>query len=347
MRRDPLPMGDSNRPRPVIKSCPYRNDTGRSFLTKFEIRENALSTDILDKSPFLLANESEYQAWRARKLRRSPEASSLDPWQLGSDNRFDPATLCEAQRHAEQHNFVVFESRSTLDKRDFLELNRQLGLVHLDNNLGSDQDKVTSLQVLNSSDERAQYIPYTNRALNWHTDGYYNETADTIRAFSLYCVSPAERGGGNFLFDHEMMYLLIRDTDPELIAALMNPDIMTIPANVSGNKVIRPQTSCAVFSIDPGTGRLQMRYTSRPRNITWSDDKRSERALKLVREILIDDEAVTHLQLGAGQGLICNNLLHGREAFRDSPQGCSRLMYRARYYDFIETECDLNPGAAA
>lgn len=306
-----------------------------------------MPTDSVHKSPFLLDNESEYEAWRARKLQRLPTGSSPEPWQLGSDNRFDPVTLCKVQRQAGDCNFILFESRSTLDKREFLELNRQLGLVKLDNNLGSDQDKVTSLRVLNSSDERAQYIPYTNRALNWHTDGYYNEEAETIRAFSLYCVSPAERGGGNFLFDHEMMYLLIRDIDPELIAALMNPGIMTIPANVSGNRVIRPQTNCAVFSIDSNTRRLQMRYTSRPRNITWRGDRHSERALKLVREILIDHEAVTHVQLGAGQGIICNNMLHGREAFRDVADGFSRLVYRARYYNFIETECALGAGAAA
>lgn len=303
--------------------------------------------DSTGESPFALGNDVAYRDWRERKLELR---ARLDPTRLFELDAEEPpdAALREALREQiAAHNFVLFESSGLLDQDRFVALNRDFGLVDPDRNLGADDAGVSALHQVDPGDERAQYIPYTNRALNWHTDGYYNEDADTIRAFSLYCVSPAERGGGNFLFDHEMMYLLIRDTDPELIAALMNPDIMTIPANVSGNKVLRPQTSCAVFSIDPSTRRLQMRYTSRPRNITWRDDKRSERALKLIREILIDHEAVTHLQLGAGQGLICNNLLHGREAFRDAPQGCSRLMYRARYYDFIETECDLSPGAAA
>ena len=347
MRRDPLPMGDSNRHGAVIKSFSDRSGFGRPFSTKCKTGEHILSNDSLHQSPFLLDNESEYQDWRARKLQRVPDASSLAPWRLGNDNRFDPVTLCQAKRQVADCNFIVFESPSTLDKQEFVQLNRQLGLVELDDNLGADPDKVTSLRVLNSSDKRAQYIPYTNRALNWHTDGYYNDESCTIRAFSLYCVSPAERGGGNFLFDHEMMYLLIRDTDPELIAALMSPEIMTIPANVSGKQVIRAETSCPVFSIDAKSAGLQMRYTSRPRNITWRADKRSELALKLIREILMDHEAVTHLKLRAGQGIICNNMLHGREAFRDAPEGRSRLVYRARYYDSIETDCDLSAGAAA
>ena len=306
-----------------------------------------MSNNRLDKSPFLLANESEYQCWRTRKLQQQAEYDEPVHWRLDASNRFDAATLGLARKQAKAVNFVLFESDTTLNKADFIALNRQLGLTELDDNLGAGHDRVTSLRVLQESDERSQYIPYTNRALNWHTDGYYNEASRTIRAFSLYCVSPAERGGGNFLFDHEMMYLLIRDTNPEIIETLMSQDIMTIPANIVDRRVIRPEISCPVFSVDSATGQLQMRYTSRPRNIIWQDDRRSETALKLIREILMDHDAVIHLQLGAGQGLICNNMLHGREAFRDGPDGSTRLVYRTRYYDFIDTESDLRAGAAA
>jgi hypothetical protein len=38
-------------------------------------------------------------------------------------------------------------------------------------------------------------------------------------------------------------------------------------------------------------------------------------------------------KLEAGQGLLCNNVLHTRSGFNDGEQ--SRLLYRARYFDRI------------
>ena len=145
----------------------------------------------------------------------------------------------------------------------------------------------------------------------------------------------AHRGGGNTLFDHEMMYLLIRDRAPELLAALMSPDMMQIPANVQDNRIVRAQETGPVFAISPGGCALLMRYTSRPRHIAWKSDKRSQRALDLVREILVTGEAATEVRLEAGQGLICNNVLHGRQAFHDADGQPQRLIYRARYYDSV------------
>ena len=192
-----------------------------------------------------------------------------------------------------------------------------------------------------ASDQRAQYIPYTNRAMNWHTDGYYNRRDRRIAAFSLYCVNQAQRGGGNYLFDHEMMYLMIRDRAPDLLAALMAEDMMRIPANVQGNRVIRAEEAGPVFSLLPLTCALNMRYTSRPHNIVWKSDQRSQQALNLVREILMQGGAMTELRLRAGQGIVCNNILHGREAFLNDSGEDARLVYRARYFNKI----DLKPAA--
>ncbi len=46
----------------------------------------------------------------------------------------------------------------------------------------------------------------------------------------LHCVTSAASGGANALLDHEIAYLLLRDADPAFVAALMQPDAMTIPA---------------------------------------------------------------------------------------------------------------------
>ncbi|MDH3761627.1 MAG: TauD/TfdA family dioxygenase [Gammaproteobacteria bacterium] len=288
-------------------------------------------------SPFLLENEAEYQVWRMRKLAVREQLAADRVFELDRHQRLPESQLEQVRLQVDAYNFMLFQSGTELGKDEFLALNRQFGLNRLDLNLGADTDGVTSLRVVSDSDERAQYIPYTNRALNWHTDGYYNPRQRCIRAFVLYCVKQAKRGGGNYLFDHELMYILIRDRSPELLAALMAPDLMRIPPNIQDNQLIRAEESGPVFSIHGGGGGLHMRYTSRPHNIVWKSDKRSQRALNLVREILMDSDAVIDLRLQDNQGIVCNNILHGRQAFHDPMQPPGRLIYRARYHDAIET----------
>jgi len=302
--------------------------------------------DCEDISPFLLENEAAYQAWRTRKLKLRQQQVADRVFELDHEQRLPPAALAQLRSQVEAYNFALFQSVAAIDKQEFLELNRQLGLFRLDSNLGADIDKVTSLQVVSAADERAQYIPYTNRALNWHTDGYYNSPGRRINAFALYCVNQAGRGGGNYLFDHELMYILLRDQAPDLLAALMAPDLMRIPPNIQNGRVIRAEESGPVFSIQPGSCGLNMRYTSRPHNIVWKSDKRSLRALNLVREILMDSDAVIELRLQNNQGIVCNNILHGRQAFHDQGEQPGRLIYRARYCDAIDFDRDCEPQPA-
>jgi len=298
---------------------------------------NAVLNHCEENSPYLLANEAAYQDWRSSKLENRGQATPLRVFTLNAQGLLAESQLAAAQQQVEAYNFVIFESPARdFSKHDFVTLNRQFGLHDLDNNLGADADKVTALRVVDEADQRAQYIPYTNRAMNWHTDGYYNPHARRINAFSLYCVNQSARGGGNFLFDHEMMYLLIRDQSPELLEALMRDDLMRIPANVQDNQVIRAEETGPVFALQPITCALNMRFTSRPHNIVWKSDKCSQQALNLVREILMQGEAMIEIRLRAGQGIVCNNILHGREAFQDDPQHPARLVYRARYYDAID-----------
>jgi alpha-ketoglutarate-dependent taurine dioxygenase len=302
---------------------------------------NAVLNKCDENSPYLTANDKAYSDWRERKLDLRQHGVPSRVFQLNAEGLLPRDLLAAAQRQIDGFNFILFETTNAdFGKREFIALNRQFGLSHLDGNPGADSDQVTSLRVLPASDERAQYIPYTNRAMNWHTDGYYNPPDQRVNAFALYCVQQAARGGSNYLFDHEMMYLLVRDESPELLAALMAEDLMRIPANVQGNRVVRDEEMGPVFSLQSLNGALNMRYTSRPRNIVWKDDRLSRQALDRVREILMQGSCVVELQLRAGQGVICNNLLHGREAFQDSPEQPARLVYRARYYDAINLQWD-------
>jgi hypothetical protein len=286
-----------------------------------------------ENSPF-----SEYQAWRARKLEVRQEVPATRVFELDQQGRLSPSMLPSLRKQVAAYNFVIFQSIGEFGKADFLALNRQFGLVALDANPGADEDRVTSLQVVGDTDNRARYIPYTNRAMNWHTDGYYNPFERRIDAFALYCVNQAGRGGGNYLFDHEMMYLLIRDQSPPALAALMCNDMLRIPANVQQNQVVRAEETGPVFSLRADSCSLNMRYTSRPQNIVWKTDKRSTEALNLVREILMEGSAMIEMGLLPGQGIVCNNILHGRQAFHNTPDEPARLIYRARYHDAIDLE---------
>ena len=74
-------------------------------------------------------------------------------------------------------------------KQTVLSIAAQLGL-QLDANLCADEDRVSAIE--NSATQQSHYIPYTNKALNWHTDGYYNAEHQRIHAFLIHCVRPAK-----------------------------------------------------------------------------------------------------------------------------------------------------------
>ena len=290
-------------------------------------------------SPFLLDNESEYQQWKKEKLKRYSLCNPLSVIKVAHHADFSPQTLRKFAIQLQTFNFAFFEieaAENRFSTSDLLTFGQQLGLHRIDANPGANTDGVTLVSVVDSEDKRSRYIPYTPRALNWHTDGYYNPVNSRIDAFLLYCVNQARRGGDNCLLDPEMIYMQIRDTDPELMAALMDNSVMVVPANIRNKRVVRQAESGPVFIVDSETGCLNMRYSARPQNIGWKSHALSIRAVNMVRELLMDNDYIAKLKLKKGQGIVCNNVLHGRRAFVDGTAGePSRLYYRVRYYDAV------------
>jgi hypothetical protein len=178
-----------------------------------------------------------------------------------------------------------------------------------------------------------QYIPYTDKPLSWHTDGYYNLLDKQIFGIVMHCVRPAAEGGSNLLMNPESIYILLRDKNPAYIEALMHPEAMTIPDNTEQGKVIRAEQTGPVFMVKPD-GRLHMRFSARKRNIVWRDTRDTREAVSYMNELMAAEEHVLKLESRAGQGIICNNVLHNRSAFKDS-EDQKRLLYRARYYDAV------------
>jgi hypothetical protein len=287
--------------------------------------------------PFVLDRDDGFREWRTRKLEHYPQSTN----ELIVEIR-DPLALTPAERSAliarcRRANMAIYACapRRVHDKEHVRQLGAELGLCRLDTHLCADNDGLSTLQVAQRG-RQEEYIPYTNRALSWHTDGYYNAPAQTIRAFLLHCVCDAQSGGENKLLDPEIVYLLMRDADPTYIAALMRPDTMTVPANVQSGVEIRSAKAGPVFSVDPATGVLHMRYTGRTRSIQWNADAQTQAAVRFLQRLLADSPYIFHHRLQPGQGLVCNNVLHARAGFQDNPAaGRVRLLYRGRYYDRI------------
>lgn len=285
-------------------------------------------------SPFDLDNEKAYQAWRESKLENYPQKVEDLIVAIKNPASLSPSEFDSIQTLLVKTNMAVYagETGNDADKELPAKLGKQFGLTELDDNLGAD-DGITSLQVV-SGRWRGGYIPYTNKPIHWHTDGYYNATDHQIRALLLHCVAPAEKGGENALLDHEIAYIHLRDSDPDYIAALMADDVMTIPANIVDGKEIRPDRTGPVFSVMPD-GNLHMRYTARTRSIIWQDDAVTQAAVKTLEAFLKSESSfIYRATLLPGQGLISNNVLHDRSGFEDGDD-VKRLLYRLRYYQRI------------
>lgn len=285
-------------------------------------------------NPFQPGNESAYRAWRETKL--AEDYTSLSALFVDIT---DPGHLSETEGQAiadqiSKTNMVIFRlaNPDSFSTTGLISLGTQLGLNHLDNNLYAGEEAVSELRVIDKG-RRGEYIPYTNRALGWHTDGYYNHPDQTIRVFVLYCRSDAADGGENQLVDPELIYISLRDENPEYIKALMNDDVLTIPETVENNKLVRPAQKSPVFSIDKKSGRLLMRYTQRKTYIQWKNDSITHDALTHIETLLAKESIpIVNYRLKPGEGLICNNVLHNRSAFNDA-RDKQRIMYRARYHD--------------
>lgn len=284
-------------------------------------------------SPFLLEDEDRYRRWRDAKLKDYPTA--IGDLVVEID---DPRTLRDSEFEAlharcRKANMALYAGRTGTDPDPQIpqSLGRRFGVQGLNRNWLADSTGLTSLTVAEDG-ARRNFIPYTNRAIHWHTDGYYNIANAQIQSLLLHAVQRAARGGENALMDHEIVYILLRDRDPEYIRALMAPRAMTIPARIEDGRTARGEEAGPVFSVTR-SGDLHMRYTVRVNNVIWADDPLTRAALAYLEEILAGDSPfIFRGLLQPGMGLISNNVLHDRAAFTDDFTH-KRHYYRARYFD--------------
>jgi alpha-ketoglutarate-dependent taurine dioxygenase len=282
-------------------------------------------------------DDSSYHEWRNARLKNYPQSADELFVEIGGLVDLSDSEQAAIRANCRRSNMAIYKCRDDfVDRAAVCAFAANFGLLRLDHHLCANEDGVSELSVA-SRGVRTGYVPYSNRSLSWHTDGYYNDPTRQIRAVVLHCANSAASGGENALFDPEIAYIRLRDENPCFITAFEHPQCMTIPANSDAQGEIRPAVSGPVFSRDLGSGAIHMRYSARTKNIQWRDDDITRAARQYLSEILADEiGTVFRYRLQAGEGLISNNVLHNRTAFEDGP-GHRRLIYRARFYDRINS----------
>ena len=222
-------------------------------------------------SPFALDDNAAYARWRDRKLAEAPSSAGDLIVEVGDPRALSAAEHGALMERVRRCNMAIYAGAMLDEDTDIpRRLGEQFGLRRLDANWLAGEDGISEIRVFDDGTQK-HYIPYTDRPIKWHTDGYYNSPEWQIRGMVLHCVRRAASGGENRLMDHEMAYLLLRDESPEYIHALMQPDAMVIPERVDEKDGVRPAQGGPVFSLD-GNGNLHMRYTARTRSIAWKQD---------------------------------------------------------------------------
>jgi hypothetical protein len=300
------------------------------------------------EGPFSLGNDEVYKRWRDWKLEAHPRTAGdlvveiTDPFDISNA---EYTALLDRISRANMALYVTRAVDAEKGKELIRAIARRIGIKRMDANMLADDDGITPLTVIEEG-RRSHYIPYTNRPIDWHTDGYYNTLDRQNRSLNLYCVQDSETGGENAVMDHEIAYILMRDKNPNYIQAFMHPNCMTIPANVEHGREIREARTGPVFSVNAGDGTLHMRYTARKRNILWRDDPATLEAVAFLENLTGSNSPyIFRHRQAPGHGLISTNVLHDRAGFEDSVAK-KRLIYRARYYDRIKstTLAEVWPG---
>ncbi|MCX7896747.1 MAG: TauD/TfdA family dioxygenase [Rhodocyclaceae bacterium] len=288
--------------------------------------------------PFDLRDHDAYRRWREEKLDTAPRRIEDIVVELNDPRALTPSERRRLQSTIARCNMALYVGKTGTDpdKAIVRRLGEQLGLTTLDGHWLTDDDGISPLSVLGAEarSERRDFIPYTDKPIKWHTDGYYNTPERTIRSLLLHCVQSAVSGGENQLLDHEIAYILLRDEDPAYIEALSRPDALTIPARTDDEGVARPAQPGPVFSLNDD-GSLHMRYTARTISVLWREDGATQAARHALERLLARPTPWTlRGRLEPGMGLVCHNVLHDRSGFTEAAHR-RRLLYRARYYERI------------
>ncbi len=280
-----------------------------------------------------------------QKKKLYPLSTPLPFISIQNLNSPTPHEIRQIVSQADQYGLSLYRAIETPTPQpaELLRFAVALGLNRFDNHLCANEGVSYIEPVQDRDDPRHGYIPYSTRAIQWHTDGYYltapenetqtasarKETAPLIRTLLLHCNRPGA-GGENTFMDYEIIFGKLYEKDPGLIEALMEPDCFGIPETVDGT-YRRSAIAGPVFQLaEENSGVLHMRYTQRKKNIFFSQKPDFQRALAELTAILGEEQYRLKATLQAGEGVISANIPHCRGAFTGN-----RQLMRIRSYDLL------------
>jgi len=260
----------------------------------------------------LSAKSENFIEWSAKKDLNIP--SNIDDLKVSiSDiNHVSKTEISQIKHKLTKFNCCIYASGTDLnDNSKIMRFAQSLGMKTFDSH--NIDDSAISMISADKNENNMRYIPYTNKGLNWHTDGYYDNKP--IFSWLLHCVEPALSGGENFLLDHELAireYVLKHDD----ITCLMNNQAFSIPTDEVAERGV---TSNYVCDMNNEYKKLHMNFSMRKENIILNKDSKS--AMSKLIKIIKEDCKKYHLtyKLSRNEGIVSNNILHGRNAFKDGP----------------------------
>jgi len=269
------------------------------------------------------AKSAEFLRWAEEKERNIPHNIDGIIVNIHDINNVKISEIAKIKETINKCNSCIYSSKIALKSNtNLLKFVESIGMRTYDRN-NIESNEISTITPLENN--KINYIPYTDKSLNWHTDGYYDKKS--IFSWLLHCVHPATHGGENYLLDHELAlreYVLRHDD----INNLMSEDALTIPESKDTS---RSEISTYIFSIKNKYKKLHMRFSMRKDNIGTSP-KAGDAVTKLKQTIENDcaKYSLTY-KLQKNEGIITNNILHGRKAFKDDK--VKRKLLRIRSYE--------------
>ena len=279
---------------------------------------------------FNLDSSDDYQKWRDEKLAAYPRKLGDLVVELGDMTAITDAEKAKIMERVELANMCVYTAgKAELSMDSLLSLGKQLGVSDTDKSRRhSNSDELTNSGILN------QAIPFTTRHVRWHTDATYYGSDKTIQALFLLCKRPAVEGGSNKVLDNEILYILLRDKNPDALRVLMSKDCFKYKNPKTGE--IDDHLGGKVFWTNPD-GHLCHRFSFRKMDMAWAEDSDVKAAQDVLESLILDEsEYVIEGRLESGLGLVSNNVQHTREKLVDSDDPATqRLLFRTRFYDRV------------
>lgn len=279
---------------------------------------------------FNLDSSDDYQKWRDEKLAAYPRKLGDLVVELGDMTAITNAEKTKIMERVELANMCVYTAgKAELSMDSLLSLGKQLGVSDTDKSRRhSNSDELTNSGILNKA------IPFTTRHVRWHTDATYYGSDKTIQALFLLCKRPAVEGGSNKVLDNEILYILLRDKNPDALRVLMSKDCFKYKNPKTGE--IDDHLGGKVFWTNPD-GHLCHRFSFRKMDMAWAEDSDVKAAQDVLESLILDEsEYVIEGRLESGLGLVSNNVQHTREKLVDSDDPATqRLLFRTRFYDRV------------